>query len=65
MKKINFALKQARMEKRMPAWILAHRVGLYPQRFSLIEQGRLLPEIELQRKIAKELGKTLEELFQK
>lgn len=60
---INFELKKARLQQGISQWKLAHEIGLYPQRLSLIEQGRLVPSQELQNKIAKVLGTKVENLF--
>lgn len=61
----NLKLKMARMEQDppLPAWKLAQKIGITPQRLSMFETGRAVPSATLKHRIAKALGRTVEELF--
>lgn len=60
---ININLKNSRFMKNMKAWQLAQKASISPQCLSLIELGRLMPSPEIKQRIAKALGRKVEDLF--
>lgn len=60
---MNNKLKIARIEKGFTQEQLANKVGATRQTIGLIEKGKYNPSLQLCIKIAKELGKTLDDLF--
>lgn len=56
-------IKIARIEKGLTQDQLAKRVKVTRQTIGLIEKGRYNPSLQLCISIAKELGKTLDDLF--
>lgn len=56
-------LKLARVAKDLSQQELADRVGATRQTIGLIEKGKYNPSLNLCIRIAKELGKTLDDLF--
>ncbi len=61
--KKNIKLKLARVEKDMSQQELADLVDATRQTIGLIESGKFNPTLKLCLKIAKALGKTLDQLF--
>ena len=59
----NTKLKLARVEKGLSQQELADRVEATRQTIGLIEKGKYNPSLNLCVKIARELGKTLNDLF--
>lgn len=59
----NIKLKLARIEKRLSQQDLADRIGATRQTIGLIEKGKYNPTLKLCVSIAKELNKTLNDLF--
>lgn len=60
---INIKLKLARVEKGLSQQELADKAGATRQTIGLIEKGEFNPSIGLCIRIAKVLGKTLDQLF--
>jgi putative transcriptional regulator len=60
---INIKLKLARVEKGLSQQDLADRVKATRQTIGLIEKGEFNPSLGLCIKIAKTLGRTLDQLF--
>lgn len=56
-------IRELREEKRMKQSILASEVGIFQSEISEIETGERMPNIYLARKIAKVLGKNVNEVF--
>lgn len=56
-------LKLARVAKELSQQELADRVGATRQTIGLIEKGKYNPSLNLCIRIARELGKTLDDLF--
>ncbi|MTD29473.1 helix-turn-helix transcriptional regulator [Planomicrobium sp. YIM 101495] len=56
-------VKKSRINKDITQEQLAKRVGATRQTIGLIEKGEYNPSLHLRVAIAKELGKTLDELF--
>lgn len=56
-------IKEARKAKRMKQTVLADEVGIFQSEISEIETGERKPNIYLARKIAKVLGKSIDEIF--
>ncbi len=56
-------LKLARVAKDLSQQELADRVGATRQTIGLIEKGKYNPSLNLCIRIARELGKTLDDLF--
>lgn len=56
-------VKIARIKQSMTQQQLAERVGITRQTIGLIEKGQYNPSLQLCIAIAKELNKTLDELF--
>ena len=56
-------VKIARVENKVSQQELANRVGVTRQTIGLIEKGKYNPTLNLCIKIAKTLGKTLDDLF--
>ena len=56
-------VKVARVEKNLTQAMLAEQVGISRQTVGLIEAGKYNPTIKLCLLIAKETGKTLDQLF--
>ena len=61
--KMNMKLKLARVEKNLSQQQLADLVDATRQTIGLIEKGKYNPSLNLCVKIAKTLGKTLDQLF--
>lgn len=59
----NLKLKMARVEKGLSQQELADRVEATRQTIGLIEKGKYNPSLNLCIKIARTLGKTLNDLF--
>ncbi len=59
----NIKLKVARVEKQLSQQELADQVDVTRQTIGLIEKGKYNPTLNLCTKIAKTLGKTLNDLF--
>ena len=59
----NMKMKLARVEKGYSQQDLAERVGATRQTIGLIEKGRYNPSLSLCLKIAKNLNRTLNDLF--
>ena len=60
---MNLNLRNARLEKGMFQSELAEKAGIKQQNISMYEQGKVVPSVQTAAKIAKVLGKTMEELF--
>ena len=60
---MNLNLRNARLEKGMMQSELAEKTGIKQQNISMYEQGKVVPSVKTAAKIAKVLGKTMEELF--
>ena len=60
---MNMRFKLARVAKDLTQQDLADRVGATRQTIGLIEKGKYNPSINLCMRIAKALGRTLDELF--
>ena len=62
---MNFKLKQARLthEPPYPAWRLALKIGISPQKFSDIELQKKEPTEEIKNKLSMILKTPIEELF--
>jgi len=56
-------IKEIRKEKRMKQAVLAHKAGIFQSEISEIEIGERKPNIYLAKKIAKVLGKSVDEIF--
>lgn len=63
MSKPNVKMKIAMFEQRMSNGELAERVGVAPSTISLILNGKADPKLSVAKKIAKELGMSLDELW--
>lgn len=61
--KINIKMKMARIERDLSQQELADRVDATRQTIGLIEKGKYNPSLKLCLKIARALGKTLDQLF--
>lgn len=59
----NMKMKLARIERSLSQEQLANRVDATRQTIGLIEKGKYNPSLKLCVKIAKALGKTLDQLF--
>ncbi len=60
---MNIKLKLARVEKNLSQQELADRVSASRQTIGLIESGNYNPSLDLCRRIARALGKSLDQLF--
>jgi len=56
-------IRQFRKEKRLKQAALARRVGIFQSEISEIETGERKPNIYLAKRIAKVLGKKIDEIF--
>ena len=56
-------LYQIRTSHRISQWAMAVKTGVHQSRISLIERGLVKPREEEKKKLAKELGVKVEELF--
>jgi len=56
-------IKEFREGKGMKQTVLASKVGIFQSEISEIETGERKPNVYLARKIAKVLGKTIDEIF--
>jgi putative transcriptional regulator len=65
MNKTNMKMKLARVERTLSQQQLADRVDATRQTIGLIEKGKYNPSLKLCLKIARALGKTLDQLFWK
>ena len=63
--KTNMKMKLARVERTLSQQQLADRVDATRQTIGLIEKGKYNPSLKLCLKIARALGKTLDQLFWK
>ena len=61
--KTNIKMKLARIERNLSQQQLADRVDATRQTIGLIEKGKYNPSLKLCLKIARALGKTLDQLF--
>jgi putative transcriptional regulator len=61
--KTNIKMKLARIERSLSQQQLADRVDATRQTIGLIEKGKYNPSLKLCLKIARALGKTLDQLF--
>ena len=61
--KTNMKMKLARVERTLSQQQLADRVDATRQTIGLIEKGKYNPSLKLCLKIARALGKTLDQLF--
>ena len=61
--KTNIKMKLARIERNLSQQHLADRVDATRQTIGLIEKGKYNPSLKLCLKIARALGKTLDQLF--
>jgi putative transcriptional regulator len=59
----NIKMKIARVEKGLSQDQLAEQIGAARQTIGLIEKGKYNPSLNLCKRIARALGKTLDELF--
>lgn len=60
---VNMRLRLARVERGWSQQDLADRVGVTRQTIGLIEKGEFNPSLQLCIRLAKVLGKTLDQLF--
>ena len=60
---MNFNLRNARLEKGLMQSELAEKTGIRQQNISMYEHGKMIPSVKTATKIAKVLGKTVDELF--
>jgi len=60
---MNMKLKLARVAKNLSQEELAEQIGVTRQTIGLIEKGKYNPTLNLCRKLAKALDKTLDDLF--
>ena len=56
-------IKEFREGKRMKQTVLASKVGIFQSEISEIETGERKPNVYLAKKIAKVLGKTIDDIF--
>ena len=56
-------IKEFREAKRMKQTVLGSKVGIFQSEISEIETGERKPNVYLARKIAKVLGKTIDDIF--
>ena len=56
-------IKEFRKQKRMKQLALANKVGIFQSEISEIETGERKPNIYLAKKIAKVLGRSVDEIF--
>ena len=61
---MNNHLKKLRLEKDCTQEVLAEKVGVSRQTIISIESGRYVPSVLLSLKIARALGKKVEDLFE-
>jgi len=62
-KKSKNKIRELRKAKKMKQAVLADRVGIFQSEISEIETGERKPNVYLARKIAKVLGKTIDDIF--